>query len=66
LKRVEIAEEKMKTMSPKHAFWRIWYDLELQRKHETNVSKAFILALLETIYNCREKMKTIFLKHAFG
>ena len=33
----------------------IWNDLELQRKHENNVSKAYILKVFGTIWNCREK-----------
>jgi len=34
-------------------------DLELQRKKEKyNVSKACILTVFQTIWNCREKKKT--------
>ena len=36
----------------------IWNDLELQRKNRKKVCKACILMFFETIWNCREKMKT--------
>ena len=42
----------------------IWNDLELQRKNENNVSKGYILTVFETIWNCREKMKTMSLRDA--
>ena len=42
----------------------IWNDLELQRKNENDVSKNTIVLVFETIWNCREKMKTMSLKHA--
>ena len=32
-------------------------DLELQRKNETNVSKARILAVFEMIWNCRDNFE---------
>jgi len=45
----------------------IWNDLELQRIFlENNVSKACILTLFGTIWNCRESFwKTMSLKRAF-
>ena len=52
----------LKTMSLKHALWRY---LKLQRKNESNVSKACTVTVFETNWNCREKMKTMSLKHAF-
>ena len=42
----------------------IWNDLELQRKNENNVYKACSVTVFETIWNCREKMKTMSLRHA--
>ena len=35
----------------------IWNDLELQKRIENNVSKAWISAVFETIWNCRKKMR---------
>jgi len=41
-------------------------DLQLQRKNENNISEACIIpTVFETTWNCREKMKTMSLKHAF-
>ena len=42
----------------KHTFWRIWNDLELQKNNWKHVSKACFIAVFETIWNCRKKMKT--------
>ena len=35
-------------------------------KNENNVSKACIMTVFETIWNCKEKMKTMSLTHALG
>jgi len=36
-----------------------------KKTNENNVSKACILTLLETIWNCGNLLKTMSLKHAF-
>ena len=54
LKRFGTAEKQMKTMTLNHAFWRIWNDSEPQKSFENNVSKACILTVFKTIWNCRE------------
>ena len=41
-------------------------DLELWKPFENNVSKACLLTLLETNWNCRNPLKTMSLKHAFS
>jgi len=38
--------------------------LELQRKNENKDSKWSIQTVFKTILKCREKMKTMYLKHA--
>ena len=45
----------MKMMFLKHALWRYWKRFGTAKKlFENNVSKAYILTVLETIWNCRE------------
>ena len=41
----------------------IWNDLQLQRENENDVSKSCMLTVFAMIWNCREKMKTMSLKH---
>ena len=52
-------------MSLKHTFLQYLKRFGAAEKNENNVSKAYILTVFETIWSCREKMKTMYLKHTF-
>jgi len=42
----------------------IWNDFELQRKKKTEDAKWYILAIFETIWNCRDNFDTRTLSRA--
>ena len=54
LKRVLTSENILKTNSLKHAFWQYFKRLgTVEKKNESNVSKACILTVFQTTWNCR-------------
>jgi len=62
----ETAEKNMNTTSLKHALSQYLKQfVSAQKILKTIISKACILTVFQTIWKCREQIKTISLKKAF-
>ena len=62
---LKLQKKWMKTMSLMHAFWRYFKRFGTAGESENKDGKLYIVTVLETFWNCREKFENNVLTHAF-